>query len=169
MSDVTVPLKERPLDWFIVGFFVINIVFITYLVDIEQLVVTNTSDFEYPIWPPKWLVDAAHWFGATYDPLLLARPLWWRMTIWIDVVLFGPFYVAAIFAYSKGKPWIRIPSIIYASVLLTNVTIILGEEIAGPHASSDLGMVLFANASWIIFPILIIYRMWRDPTPFRRS
>ncbi len=63
MSDVTVPLKERPLDWFIVGFFVINIVFITYLVDIEQLVVTNTSDFEYPIWPPKWLVDAAHWFA----------------------------------------------------------------------------------------------------------
>ena len=36
---------------------------------------------------------------------------------------------------SKGKEWIHIPSIIYASALLTIVLVILGEEIAGTHSS----------------------------------
>ena len=77
-------------------------------------------------------------------------------------MFFGPFYVVAIYAYTKGKEWIRIPSIVYASVMITNVTIILFEEVLGPYASPSLGIVLLANASWIIFPLLIIWRMRND-------
>jgi len=57
-----------------------------------------------------------------FDPVLLARPAWWKATIWIDAVLFGPFYALAIYAYARGKDWIRLPSVIWASVMLTNVT-----------------------------------------------
>jgi hypothetical protein len=53
--------------------------------------------------------------------------------------------------------------------MLTNVTIILGEEAYGPHRTPRLGMVLLANAGWALFPIYIIYRMWRDPEPFRQT
>lgn len=163
-----IPLKERPKDIAILSFFWLNILFITYLVDLEQLVIPDTSNFSYPIWPPRPVVDMAHWFGNTYDHLLMARPVWWRMTIWIDALFFGPFYVVAIYAYTKGRDWIRIPSVVYASVILTNVTIIMGEEFFGPHASPERAMVVFANGAWIAFPIFILVRMWSAEHPFTR-
>jgi hypothetical protein len=155
-----VPLRKRPLDIALVAFFAINLVFVTYMIDIEQLVIDDPRDFEYPLWPPRWMVDLVHWWGFNFDPPLIAREPWWRATIWIDQVFFGPFYAVAIYAYVKGKDWIRIPSIIWGSVMITNVTIILFEEIAGEHATDALGMILFANASWLLFPILTIGRMW---------
>lgn len=156
-----IPLRRRPVDIAILVFFFVNILFITYIIDIEQLVIDDPAKFDYPFWPPRMLVDLVHWYGRNYDPPLMARPAWWRATIWIDALFFGPFYIVAIYAYIKGKEWIRIPSIIYGSVLITNVTIILFEEIAGAHASPRIGIVLLANASWLLFPVLIIARMWR--------
>jgi len=161
-----IPLKKRPLDIVLLSFFWINIIFITYLIDIEQLVISDVNNFDYPFWPPAFVVDLVHWWGNTFDPALMAREPWWRATIWIDVLYFGPYYIMAIYAFTKGKDWIRIPSIVYASMLLTNVTIILWEEILGSHASDQVGMVLFANAAWFIFPLLIIYRFRNNPRPF---
>ena len=91
------------------------------------------------------------------------------MTIWIDQLFFGPFYAFALYAFIKGKDWIRLPAIIWASVMMTNVTIILGEEIGGSHPTPALGTVLFANASWLLFPIYTIARMWKSPHPFTRA
>jgi hypothetical protein len=51
-------------------------------------------------------------------------------------------------------------------VLITNVTIILGEEFAGPHATPQPLVVLLLNAPWFLMPLVIIYRMWRSPHPF---
>lgn len=161
-----IPLKERPLDIALLGFFWFNLIFITYLFDIEQLVIRDTSNFEYPVWPPAFIIDLAHWWGNNFDPALMARPPWWRATIWIDQLFFGPFYIFAIYSFTKGKEWIRIPSIIYASVMMTNVTIILFEETVGKYASDSLWAVYGANASWIIFPALIIYRMRDTCHPF---
>ena len=106
----TIPLRERPVDWILLGFFVVNLGFITYIVDLEQLVIADVTRFEYPLWPPRALVDLVHWWGNNFDPLQNARPAWWRATIWIDVLLFGPFYVAAIWAIVKGREWIRVPA-----------------------------------------------------------
>jgi EXPERA (EXPanded EBP superfamily) len=50
-------------------------------------------------WCP--LVDLIHWYGRTFDPLIIARPAWWKATIGIDALFFGPFYLFAIYAYSK--------------------------------------------------------------------
>jgi peptidoglycan biosynthesis protein MviN/MurJ (putative lipid II flippase) len=51
----------------------------------------------------------------------------------------------------------------FASIMLTNVTIILSEEIWGPSATPHLLSVVGANASWIIAPLLILWRMRREP------
>jgi len=163
------PLKERKLDIAFLGFFWFNLVFITYLFDLVQIVIADTSNFEYPLWPPAFIVDLGHWWGTNFDPVLLERPVWWRMTIWIDAVFFGPFYMAAIYAFTKGKEWIRIPTVIYASVMLTNVTIILGEEFMGEFASPNIVAVLGANASWLIVPLLLLWRMWSAEHPFTRA
>jgi hypothetical protein len=165
----TIPLSKRPGDIAILAFFLINLLFITYVVDLEQLVIQNTAHFTYPIWPPRPAIDLMHSWGNRFDPLLMARPAWWKMTIWMDALFFGPFYVVAIFAYSKGKEWIRIPSIIYSSIMLTNVIIILGDEYAGIHATPNFPVVLLENLPWLLFPLYIIYRMWRYEHPFTRA
>ena len=159
------PLRRRPLDIIILIYLIFNLFAITYLFDIEQIVIPDTAHFSYPAWPPRAIVDLSHWWGRSFDPLLFARPPWWRATIWIDAVLFGPYYAFALYAFIRGRNWIRIPSIIYSSIMLTNVTIIMSEEIWGPHASPHLMSVVGANASWVIVPLLLLYRMRREPYP----
>lgn len=161
MTEIT-PLKRRPLDLALLGFFWFNLLFISTVFDPEQLTVADGRNMTaYPFWPPAAVVDAAHWWGRNFDPLLLARPVWWKATIWLDVVGFGPFYAFAIYAFTRGREWIRVPAIIWASVMMTNVTIILAEEIWGPHATPQLWAVLLANASWLVFPVLVIARVSR--------
>ena len=161
-----IPLSQRRIDIILLVFFVINLSFITYIVDLEQLVIPDASNFTYPFWPPAPFVDLIHNYGHNIDPLLIARPPWWKMTIWIDVLFFGPFYACAIYAFIKGREWIRIPSFVYSGMMLSNVLIILGEEIAGPHASPQFPLVLMLNAPWLLMPLVIIYRMARSPHPF---
>ncbi|HEQ71020.1 MAG TPA: DUF2781 domain-containing protein [Spirochaetia bacterium] len=165
--QATLPLRRRPLDIIIVVFFIINLGFITYIVDFEQIAVPEAVDpavefTEYPVWPPAFLVDLVHWWGKNFDPVLLARPAWWKATIWIDALIFGPFYACAIYAFIRGREWIRLPAIIVSAILWTNVTIIISEEIWGAHLTPALPMVLLANAPWFLFPIFIIARMWRE-------
>jgi hypothetical protein len=160
------PLSKRPVDIALIVFFCINLFFITYIVDVEQLVIADPNHFQYPLWPPAKLVDLVHWYGHNFDPVLMARPAWWRATIWIDSIFFGPFYAFAVYAYAKGKNWIRFASIVWASVMLTNVFIILFEEVNGEHASPQLARVFLSNAAWVIFPAIVMYRMWRSVYPF---
>ena len=98
-----IPLRRRRVDLVFVAFFAVNLAFVTYMVDLEQLVIRDPGRFSYPLWPPRPLIDLVHWWGRTYDPLLLARPAFFRMTIWIDVLLFGPFYAAAVYAFVRGR------------------------------------------------------------------
>jgi len=163
------PLSKRPIDIAFIIFFCINFFFITYIVDLEQLVIANADHFSYPGWPPAAVIDLVHWYGHHFDPVLIARPAWWRATIWIDAIFFGPFYAIAIYAYAKGRNWIRFGSIIWATAMLTNVFIILFEEMHGEHASPQLPRVFLSNAAWVIFPLLVLYRMWRSPYPFTKS
>ena len=165
----SLPLAKRPVDIALIIFFCINLFFITYIVDLEQLVIPDANHFHYLAWPPSKMVDLIHWYGNNFDPVLIARPAWWRATIWIDALFFGPFYAFAIYAYSKGKNWIRLASIVWASVMLTNVSIILFEEVMGEHATPQLPRVLLANAAWVIFPLIVMYRMWRSQHPFSSS
>jgi hypothetical protein len=160
------PLSKRPVDIALIVFFGINLFFITYMVDLEQLVIADPEHFRYPGWPPARIIDLVHWYGHHFDPVLMARPAWWRATIWIDALFFGPFYAVAIYAYARGRNWIRFGSIMWASVMLTNVSIILFEEVNGEHAAPELGRVLLSNAAWVIFPLVVLYRMWRSVTPF---
>jgi hypothetical protein len=165
-SDTVLPLRRRPIDIVFVVFFVINLGFITYIVDLETLTVSDPSDFEYPIWPPPPLVDLVHWWGRNFDPLLMARPAFWRMTIWIDVLAFGPFYVAAIYAFVKGRDWIRPWAFVWAGTMMANVAIILLEEHSGIYATDRFGIVLMANLPWFLLPIALIARMLPSERPF---
>ena len=126
-----IPLSRRPLDVALLAFFAVNLCFTTYVVSLEQVVVADPFHFTQPLWPPARLLALVHWWERSFDPLLLARPAWYRATIWLDVLAFGPFYAAALYAFARGRDWIRLPSVIWASMLFTNVFIILFDELRG--------------------------------------
>lgn len=165
MEQKPIPFSQRRVDWIFVGFFLINLFFITYIVDIEQLIIPDPSQFAQPWWPPAAMVRLVHWYGNSFDPLLIARPQWWQMTIWIDVLFYGPFYALAIYAFVKGKEWIRLPAIFYSGMMFADVFIILGEEAAGPYATSHLPLVLGLNLPWLLMPIFLTLRL-RKEHPF---
>ena len=85
--------------------------------DIEQLIIKDVVEYRAKKlsvpWPPKIGIEMAHDWGLKSDPLQLARPVWFITTIWWDVLYFGPFYLFAIYAFTFGKDWIRIPSLLY--------------------------------------------------------
>lgn len=165
---MSVPLRERRLDLIFIGFLALNAFFVTYIVDLEQLVIADPSNFDYPIWPPPAAIDLIHWYGNQFDPLLLARPPFWRMTIWIDVLFFGPFYFFALYAFIRGRDWIRVPALVWSGTMLANVLIILMEERYGVTPPPSFATVVLFNLSWLLFPILMIIRMRRD-RPFTRA
>jgi len=164
----TIPLSQRRIDIVLVAFFLINLLFVSYLIDIEQLLIADPAHFTYPLWPPRPVIDFVHWWGYNFDPLLIARPVSFKVTIWLDNLLYGPFYLVAIYAYIKGKEWIRLPSIIYAVSMISGIITILSEEAFGQYKTSHLALVAAANASWIIFPLIILFRMGLNEHPFTR-
>lgn len=168
-ARTVVPIRERKLDYLFVGFFLLNILFISTIVDIEQLIIDDPNDFEYPFWPPAPFVDLIHWYGSNFDPPLMAREAWWRATIWIDQLFFVPFYAVATYAFIKGKDWIRNWCFIWGSVMMTNVFIICFEEAVGGTPTDHLPMVLALNLPWFSIPIVLMWRMWKTQTPFTRE
>jgi hypothetical protein len=164
-----IPLSRRPLDVALIAFFAVNLLFTTYVVSLEQLVIADPDRFTPPAWPPAPLVALVHWWERSFDPLLLARPAWYRATIWLDVLAFGPFYAVAIYAYARGRDWIRLPSVVWATMLFTNVFIILFDELRGVHATPAPAIVVAANAPWLLVPLLVVWRVARSEHPFTRA
>ncbi len=162
MDQTTLPFSQRRVDWIFVGFFLLNLLFITYIVDFEQLVISDPNHFQQPLWPPASMVGLVHRYGTAFDPLLMARPMWWKMTIWLDVLFYGPFYLLAIYAFVKGRDWIRVPAIFYSGMLFADVFIILGEEFAGPHAAPQFPLVLGLNLPWLLVPVFLTLRLRRE-------
>ena len=75
-----IPLRKRPFDIVIIIFFLVNLLFITYIVDFEQIAIPNPVDpvaknFTYPVWPPAPLVLLANapWFVF---PFIIIGRLW---------------------------------------------------------------------------------------------
>jgi len=161
-----IPLSRRPLDWALLAFFTVNLLFTTYVVSLEQVVIADPARFTPPLWPPERLLALVHWWERTYDPLLWARPAWYRATIWLDVLAFGPFYAVAIYAFARGRDWIRIPAVIWGAVLFTNVFIILSDELWGVHATPAPLVVAGANLPWLVMPFVVGWRVLRSPHPF---
>jgi hypothetical protein len=157
-----VPLRKRRLDLLFLVFLVINLGLVTYIIDLEQVVIADPANFDYPGWPPAPMIDLVHWYGRSFDPLLMARPPFWQMTIWIDLIFFGPFYAAAIYAFIRGRDWIRVPALVWSGTMMANVLIILMEEKYGVHATPKFPMVLMANLAWLLLPLAMIARMIKD-------
>ena len=153
----------RPVDAVLIGWFCVGLA-VTFLVDIEAVLVQRPDlglDAAHtPLWPPEPCVRAVRWWSAAADPLMHARPVWFRAAIWVEVLVQAPFYAVAIYAFVRQRSWVRVPAIVYATVLLTIMPIVLAEQYFGPHASRRPLLVTAVYGAYVLMPVLLLVRVW---------
>ena len=83
----TVPLSERKIDVVFIAFWVLNLTFITYIVDLEQIVIDDPANFDFaakyrrgstvPIGATEFQFQAAvlDFHSTTYEWLVVVGPL----------------------------------------------------------------------------------------------
>lgn len=103
----------------------------------------------------KWVLEC--------DPLLGHNPLWYWIIAIFSPVLYFPFYLSAIFAFLFQREWIRDWCIIWGSVLSSTTGVVILDEIWGPYPSPNVPKMLAAYLPWVIFPIAVIFRVWKRP------
>lgn len=89
----------------------------------------------------------------------MKREVWYKVTVWFDILYLGPYYIFAIYAIIKGKEWIRIPSLIFCGITLVSVSCIMGEQIFGNNAAPNIFITSLAYGPWILFPFILLLRM----------
>jgi len=165
------PLSKRPFD---VAFIVIFSVFIVtcFISDsVEGLGLDQVAD------SPNILVQWNYWYASNFDPLYQSHPLWLRFISGTSAFVYIVFYVVLIIALVRKWNWIQLPSVIYATMIISLTGIpIFGVEFFGEHgpgatvgnqATPNVGVFLAFNLPYIIFPLLLLIRM-RKPLPFTR-
>lgn len=152
--------SARPFDallvfWFCV-FAVTSLVYEQYIVfDVDLSSATG-------IFGRSW-----YWYASSFDPIFLDTPLWLRIMCTIDAYVFGPFYLVLIYAFVRGRNWIRVPALLYGSAIIYSTAVYFGWEFldAANRAEANLAAVFVVNIPYTIVPLLLLWRM-RSPEPF---
>jgi hypothetical protein len=107
----------------------------------------------------RWYAEIAadEYFAAEHDYL--------RVGTGISAFIYGPFYLVLVYAFAKGKNWIRPMALVYVGSMLHGMTeYIAWEYWLGPAPGETLIFWAF-NGPYAIVPILLGVRMWK-PNPF---
>jgi EXPERA (EXPanded EBP superfamily) len=157
--------RDRPAD---AALFVVCIVFTvtTFVPDVTAVLGIDLVHFDEtrahpPAWPPLFVLEALVRYGRACDRLFLYNPPWFRAVMFGDVFVLGTYYVAAAYALVTGARWLRIPTFIYASHVLTVAPLLVVEHLWGPYASPAPGLVLAAYAPYWILPFVMLWRVRR--------
>jgi hypothetical protein len=82
-----------------------------------------------------------------------------------------PFYIVLVVALATGRNWIQLPSVIYATMIVTLTgTVVFGVELFGEPATrtGNPAKFLAFNLPYVLIPLLLLFRM-RKPLPFTRK
>ena len=158
------PLRERSFDAFLVFWFVLfaisSLVFEPFIVfDVD---LATTTDIVGRTW---------YWYARSFDPIFLDTPLWLRIMCGIDAFVFGPFYLVLIYAFVRGRNWIRIPALLYGAAIVYSTAVYFGYEVFDPdnRAQASLPAVSLVNIPFTIVPLLLMWRMRSAPVFGRGS
>lgn len=159
------PLKDRKIDVFFA------VVFLTFAVTSGIADAVPTLGIEMSPDSPNFLARANYWYAVDADPLFMHRPVWMRIVTGLSTFVYGPFYVLLAWALIKGKNWIQLPAVIYAT-MISSITgfIVFGVEFFGePHLQTQNALKFLAfNTPYVVLPLVLLARM-RKPEPFTRA
>jgi hypothetical protein len=153
------PLSERPRDWF----FVFAFLFFCY------------TSFSSDAWHALGAIDDSTFWGrgnlwyvrVTGDEFLLKDLAFTRLNTGISAFVFGPFYIVLIYAFVRGRNWIRAPALIYAGAMLHGfVEFMVWDLTSGAPPRHPIQFWAF-NVPYAVVPLLLVRRMWKSE-PFAR-
>lgn len=159
------PLRERKIDIFFA------VVFVTFALTsgisdaIPTLGIEMSPDSANP------LARANYWYAVDADPLFMHAPVFMRFITGLSTFVYGPFYLVLAYCLVKGRNWVQLPSVIYAT-MISSITgiIVFGVEFVGEpelRTQNPLKFLSF-NLPYVLLPILLLVRM-RKPMPFTRK
>lgn len=166
MSDSqNLPLRERPIDLFFAVLFVVFALTSGISDAVPTLGIEMSPD------SPNPLARANYWYAVDADPLFMHPPVWMRIVTGLSTFVYGPFYLVLAWALVKGKNWIQLPAVIYAT-MIASITgfIVFGVEFFGEPEFRTQNPLKFLslNTPYVFFPLLLLARM-RKPLPFTRK
>lgn len=158
------PLAQRRLDA------ILAVVFLWFAVTSGISDALPTLGVEMAPDSPNPLARANYWYAAGTDPLFLHPPVWMRFVTGLSAFVYGPFYLVLAWALWRGRNWIQLPAVIYATMIsgITGV-IVFGVEFFGEPEWRTPNPVKFLsfNLPYVLVPLLLLVRM-RKPLPFTR-
>jgi hypothetical protein len=161
---VNLTLRNRRIDIFFA------VVFAAFAVTsvISDLLPTVGVNFSHP--SNNFFVQSNYWYAHDADPLFMNPPDWMRIVTGLSAFAYLPFYLVLVFALLTGRNWIQLPSVIYATMIVSLTGIVVfGVEFFGEPAwrTHNPGKFLAFNLPYVLVPLLLLIRM-RRPAPFAR-
>jgi hypothetical protein len=158
-------LRQRPMDIFFIVVFSVFALTSALSDSIPALGIPMGPDSPSVFGRVNWI------YGRGTDPLFLQAPLWLRFVIGLSAFVYGPFYLVLVWALYKGKNWIQLPAVMYATAIsVVTGCIFFGVEFFGEPGMrvQNVPKFLAANLPYVIVPLLLLARM-RKERPFARS
>lgn len=162
MTNLT--LRDRKIDIFFAVFFAA----FTITSIISDLLPTVGVDFSHP--SSNFFVNSNYWYAHDADPLFMRPPDWMRIVTGLSAFVYMPFYVVLVVSLLRGLNWIQLPSVIYATMIVTLTgVVVFGVEFWGEAAyrTQNPAKFLAFNLPYVLMPLLLLIRM-RKPAPFTR-
>ena len=173
---VPIPLRERRRDWFFIVVFAM-FASTSALIDTANTVGRPNPHSRNPM--ARFVYDQV----GGIDPVLIANPRFVQLTVgFVSAMLFGTFYLVLIYAFVRGREWIRLPAVFYAGMVVMGTGVYLGVGIlgdaplfalaCGPGSGFDYKAPsaltsIAVNVPYPLVALLLVARMWRAH-PFAR-
>jgi hypothetical protein len=112
-------------------------------------------------WPPNTTKRLVAWWVRLCDPLLGTPPLWFRAMTWFEVLVYPFFCAASCIAIYRGlgkSRWIRLPAVVFASIVGYSFLFIVAEYTFGSYKNPAPWIFMSAYLPFFILPILFAYR-----------
>lgn len=159
------PLRERRVDIFFIVVFAI----FACTSAISDAIPTLGLDISQHA--STWFGRANWSYGHDTDPLFIHPPVWMRFVTGLSAFVYGPFYLVLVYALARGRNWIQVPAVMYATAItvITGV-VVFGAEFFGEDPAMRVQNVpkfLSLNLPYVLVPILLLARM-RKEKPFAR-
>jgi hypothetical protein len=123
----------------------------------------------------RWFMSRFVYHSGT-DSLILVDPRFVQVTVGTSAVLFGVFYLVLIYAFVRGREWIRLPAVFYAGMVVMGTGVYLAVGLlgdaplfhlaCGPGSAYDYKFVSAAkslayNLPYPLVALLLVARMCR--------
>lgn len=167
-----VPLSERRYDWFFIVMFTFFAA-TSFCGDLVNFLFRPDPDSHHFLARLVYRL-----YAQDADPLLAANPRFLQAGAGVSTLVFGTFYVVLVYAFVRGRDWIRLPAAFYAGMVVEATFLVLVVGFAGDaplfkrvcgaaytgfdYTFTDVPKVLAFNVPYIVVPLLLVARMWRS-------